>query len=275
MFKFAKYHGLGNDYIVIDPNLNEISLEKQKIIDICNRNIGVGSDGILYGPELKNGQIHFKIFNPDGSEAEKSGNGIRIFAQYLLDNKYVTEDTFELYTISGKVKIEVVDKKNNILKVNMGRFNFNTKEIPVNLDTENVILFRKKFLDKDFEINCVSVGNPHCVIIMNEEVSPEIACKYGSIIENDPMFPNRINVQFVNIIDRHNAKIEIWERGAGYTLASGTSSCAVASVLYKLGFVDDEITIHMRGGEFTIKIKDGEIYLTGETKYVMSGVCVL
>ena len=195
MFKFAKYHGLGNDYIVIDPNINAISLDEKKITDICNRNIGVGSDGILYGPEFKNDQIHFRIFNPDGSEAEKSGNGIRIFAQYLLDNKYVTTDTFEIYTISGKVTIEVIDRQGNILKVNMGEFNFNTKEIPVNLDTKNVSLFKKKFLDREFEINCVSVGNPHCVIILNEGISAEIACKYGPIIENDPIFPNRINTK--------------------------------------------------------------------------------
>ena len=134
-----KYDGLGNDYLVLDPNLNSIELTKEKIKKICNRNFGVGSDGILYGPILKDNKIKVRIFNPDGSEAEKSGNGVRIFSKYLLDKGYIKEKTFILSTLGGDVKVEYLDKMGKKIKVAMGKVTFESEEIPVSGEKRKVI----------------------------------------------------------------------------------------------------------------------------------------
>jgi diaminopimelate epimerase len=274
MADFYKYHGLGNDYLVIDPKQISFSLNltEENIKLICHRNYGVGSDGILYGPIMDGAKITFRIFNPDGSEAEKSGNGIRIFALYALDLSYVTEKHFDLYTKAGKVSIELIDAKTNMIKVGMGEYSFMNNKIPALLGDGEVV-------DREIEvlgtgsrerISCVNIGNPHCVLI-KEGATEELARKLGPALENHPLFPNRINVQIVEVLDRSNIKIEIWERGAGYTLASGTSSAAAACVSHKLGFVDKDVTVHMPGGTMQVEIAGKNMHLTGEVARVMEG----
>ena len=273
MVDFYKYHGLGNDYIVIDPNkLNfNLVLNEENIKLICHRNFGVGSDGILFGPIIKDNKISFKIFNPDGSEAEKSGNGIRIFALYVLDEGYVKSDKFDLYTKAGKVKIEIIDKNTNLIKVSMGQYSFMNHKVPVNLDCAYALNQEIEILGKKEEINCVSIGNPHCVLI-KDQISKDLALKLGPILENHAIFPNKTNVQFVKILDRSNIKIEIWERGAGYTLASGTSSCAASCIAYKLDFIDNNVTVEMKGGKVFVEIVDQDVFLTGEVSRISKGI---
>lgn len=263
-----KYHGLGNDYLVLDPNLNSIKLTEEKIKKICNRNFGVGSDGILYGPILKDNKIKVKIFNPDGSEAEKSGNGVRIFSKYLLDKGYIREKTFILSTLGGDVKVEYLDKVGEKIKVAMGRVTFESEEIPVSGEKRKVINETFKFKDKEYKGTCVSIGNPHCVIPM-KNISKNLAESLGPYVENYKEFPNKINMQLLEVIDRNNIKIEIYERGAGYTLASGSSSCAAASVAYELGLVNNKVKVHMPGGVLDIEIlKDKMVYMTGPVEYI-------
>ncbi len=263
-----KYHGLGNDYLVLDPNLNSIKLTEEKIKKICNRNFGVGSDGILYGPILKDNKIKVRIFNPDGSEAEKSGNGVRIFSKYLLDKGYVKEKTFILSTLGGDVKVEYLDKAGEKIKVAMGKVTFESEEIPVSGEKRKVINETFKFKGKEYKGTCVSIGNPHCVIPM-KNISKNLAESLGPYVENYKEFPNKINMQLLEVIDRNNIKIEIYERGAGYTLASGSSSCAAASVAYELGLVDNKVKVHMPGGVLDIEIlKDKMVYMVGPVEYI-------
>ncbi|WP_425807442.1 diaminopimelate epimerase [Desulfitobacterium sp. Sab5] len=268
---FSKYHALGNDYIVIDPNKTKFNLTKENIQLVCHRNFGVGSDGILYGPIIEGNNIKLKILNPDGSEAEKSGNGIRIFSRYLLDQGYINTTSFTLDTLGGKVLVTLLDPKGKLIKVDMGTVTFSSDSVPVAGESREVVDEVFKLGNTSVRITCASIGNPHCVIPL-DEVSEELAKEFGPLIENHPMFPNRINMQLLRVIDRNNIEIEIWERGAGYTLASGSSSCAAASAAYKLGLVDNKLKVHMPGGSIEIDIDlDGHVHMTGSVSSVANG----
>jgi diaminopimelate epimerase len=268
--KFHKYHGLGNDYIVIDPREFEVNLTKAAITLICDRNYGIGSDGILYGPGIIDNCFTLRIFNPDGSEAEKSGNGLRIFSRYLWDVGLVKSDSFRIKTLGGVVTAQVIDNGRQV-SVEMGKVSFNASEIPVIGESGEVLEKELEANGTKFIYTAATIGNPHCVILM-DEISPELAKKYGSSIENNPKFPNRTNVQFLKIIDKSTIQIEIWERGAGYTLASGSSSTAAAAVAFKLGLCGNSITVKMPGGELAISFTDDfHAAMTGPVAAVYDG----
>jgi diaminopimelate epimerase len=269
--KFYKYHGLGNDYIIIDPAEGAGQLTDAQIVRICHRNYGIGSDGVLLGPLADHdGNKSVRIFNPDGSEAEKSGNGLRIFARYLWDKKLVSDAPFIISTIGGNVSATILDN-GKLIRVEMGTVSFDSAKIPVSGHSREVLNETLEIDDQKLVFCAATIGNPHCVILQ-DEISPETACRFGSKIETHALFPNRTNVQFVKAIDRSNIRIEIWERGAGYTLASGSSSCAAAAVAFRLGLCGQDITVHMPGGNLTIHInKDFSITLTGPVVRVAEG----
>jgi len=267
--KFTKYHALGNDYLVLDPQDCPKLPENDDIVRICHRNFGLGSDGILYGPE-KSDKAEFKlrILNPDASEAEKSGNGIRIFSRYLFDLGLVAgSKEFSIETLGGIVR-STVEQSGKLITVEMGKVKFDSEVIPVVGHKREVINETFEILGDKYTYCCATIGNPHCVLPMNK-VSEELAKKIGPHIENHKFFPNRTNVQLLEVLDRNNIKIEIWERGAGYTLASGSSSSAAAAVAHKLGLCDKDITVHMPGGKISIKIDDDfNITMAGPTTRV-------
>ena len=270
--KFYKYHGLGNDYIVIHPSDLAGALTEQQIKAICHRNYGVGSDGILLGP-LESSECDFglRIFNPDGSEAEKSGNGLRIFSRFLWDQGFVTSEPFTIETAGGKVTSRV-HKHGKSATVDMGQVSFESSKIPVEGPQREVLNETISVDGVDLTFCAATIGNPHCVILRND-VSAKEACQWGPSIETDTRFPNRTNVQFMKVLDRSDIQIEIWERGAGYTLASGSSSSAAAAVAHKLGLCDPEITVHMPGGKLDISIKDNFfITMTGPVAKVCEGI---
>jgi diaminopimelate epimerase len=268
---FKKYHGLGNDYLVIDPNVGDINLTPDAIRLICDRHFGIGSDGVLYGPVRSGNNLSVKIFNPDGSEAEKSGNGLRIFAKYLFEKGYVKKKKFNIETSGGIVEAEIKDDTANLIKINMGRVTFLNAEIPVKGIEREVIDEELEINGVNYKVTCLSIGNPHCVIPM-KDISERKARELGPLVENHEMFPNRINMQLLKVIDRANIEIKIWERGAGYTLASGSSSCAAAVAAHKLGMVDDTINIKMPGGNLLVEIDESEeIFLTGPVEKVFEG----
>jgi diaminopimelate epimerase len=270
--RFWKYHGLGNDYIIINPADCPKGLTEEQIKTICHRNYGVGSDGILYGPS-KISQVEFdlRIFNPDGSEAEKSGNGLRIFARYLWDQKLVGFTSFLVQTAGGKVKCLVHHGAEQIT-VEMGQVSFSSEKIPVKGENREVLQESITLPDQTFTFSAATIGNPHCVIL-KEEISEKEARKYGPLLETEDRFPNRTNVQFMKILDRNNIRIEIWERGAGYTLASGSSSSAAAAVAHRLGHCDDQITVHMPGGQLAISIlPEYHILMRGPVQKICSGI---
>ena len=273
LMKFAKYHALGNDYIVIDPADAGEPPTKNQIIGICHRNYGIGSDGILFGPFPKeNHDFSLRIFNPDGSEAEKSGNGLRIFSRYLYDKGLVIqEEPFTILTESGPVISEIYDKGRKI-SVEMGTVRFDSTSIPVAGPAREVINETLEVKGETLTYCAATIGNPHC-IILDENLSREKTCHLGPDIETEARFPNRTNVQFMKILDRNNIQLEIWERGAGYTLASGSSGSAAAAVAHKLGLCDTDISVHMPGGRLEIKISnDFSISMTGPVTPVCEGV---
>jgi diaminopimelate epimerase len=270
---FFKYHALGNDYIVIDPKSFAPEMTEQNIKVICHRNFGVGSDGILYGPlPSQRAPFRLRIFNPDGSEAEKSGNGLRIFCRYLFDQKLVQENKeFLIETLGGVVRATILDG-GKMIQVDMGKVSFWSDEIPMTGPRREVLRENLMVKDKTFNVCAATIGNPHCVI-PSTDLSEEMARVHGPHIETHASFPKRTNVQFLQVIDRKNIRIEIWERGAGYTLASGSSSSASAAVARKLGLVDGDVTVHMPGGTLGIQIGDDyAIRMTGPVTKVAEGV---
>ena len=280
-FDFVRSHGLGNDYLVMDPSRLGFELTPDRIRLICHRNLGVGSDGILLlvpvgaisnpGTEVgaasrshKEGEADFavRILNPDGSEAEKSGNGLRIFAKFLYDHGYTNKTEFTIYTLGGIVNARLILEGGRVVavRVDMGRAVIDRKL------TKLAVGARK------LNVTSLSVGNPHCVTIV-DDLSKVDLLKLGPLIENHKAFPNRTNVQFAQVLDRANIRIEIWERGAGNTLASGSSASAASAVAHKLGLVDRQVTVHMPGGQLSIDIgPDYSIRLTGPVIKVAEGM---
>jgi diaminopimelate epimerase len=260
MQHYVKSHGLGNDYLVMVYDHLPVPLNEERIRLICHRNFGVGSDGILLLVPSETADFGLRIFNPDGSEAEKSGNGVRIFGKFLFDHGYTREERFSVQTLGGLVHLtlKIADGRVNLLTANMGRAAFDDfDEIAVDGQT--------------LRVSSLSVGNPHCVIVVPDVDAIDLPT-IGPRIEHHPAFPNRTNVQFVQVLSRHRVKIIIWERGAGVTLASGSSSSAVGAATHRLGLTDQKITVQSEGGELGIEIdQGGEIWLTGPVEEVCSG----
>ncbi|MBS3759157.1 MAG: diaminopimelate epimerase [Desulfobacterales bacterium] len=269
--KFAKYHGLGNDYIVIDPADCGNELPAGHIFLICRRNYGIGADGILLGP-LDDPQTDagVRIFNPDGSEAEKSGNGLRIFARYLWDRGIVKKSQMTVRTAGGVVHCRK-DKRSGLISVDMGTVTFQSDEIPAAGPRREIIEEEIMLEGEPVTISAAGIGNPHCVILQ-ETISEGKTRAMGPKLETHALFPRRTNVQFLKPLDRSNIQIEIWERGAGYTLASGSSSAAAAAVAHRLGFCDSDITVHMPGGRLVIHIApDNRLTLEGPVTRIAEG----
>jgi diaminopimelate epimerase len=271
MMKFHKYHALGNDYLVLDPQDQPFDLTPDQIRIICHRHYGIGSDGILLGPlPSQTALFGLRIFNPDGSEAEKSGNGLRIFCRYLWDRKLVDNQPFSIETKGGLVKC-LVQEEGKQVQVEMGQVSFWSPDIPIAGEPREVLQESITVGGTTFLFNGATIGNPHCVISV-EDPTPELAKNYGPLLEVLPLFPNRTNVQFLKVLDRNNIRIEIWERGAGYTLASGSSSSAAAAVAKKLGLCDSPITVHMPGGQLHISIDENfAITMTGPVTRIAEG----
>jgi diaminopimelate epimerase len=267
--RFSKYHGLGNDYLVID----EMSLMEspERIRVICDRNFGIGSDGILFGPlPSKSALAGLRIFNPDGSEAEKSGNGIRIFCRHLWERGSVGGEPFLLETAGGIVRCRVRDPHHEI-EVEMGIVNFWSDVIPVMGERREVLDEALEIDGESLKFSAATIGNPHCVVL-GDQVDADLARRLGPKIERHSLFPNRTNVQFLKAVDQANIRIEIWERGAGYTLASGSSASAAAAVARRLGLCGPNVRVHMPGGELKITIGDDfSIVLSGPVTKVGNG----
>jgi diaminopimelate epimerase len=272
---FVKSHGLGNDYIIL--NQNEISFEmtENAIRKICDVHFGIGSDGILLKVSSFHANFGLRILNPDGSEAEKSGNGLRIFAKYLYDYQLAKLRKFTIETPGGLVQAEIIQEKNGkakAVKVDMGKAIFSSRKIPVNCEKEECIDETIHLEYRDYLINCVSVGNPHCVIFTKQLDAKEVKI-FGPQIEIHPFFPNRINVQFAKVISPTDVEVMIWERGAGWTLASGSSACAVAAVAVKKGLMQRSLTVKMPGGDLKIETDEHwNMRMTGEVSEIASGI---
>ncbi|MBI9087271.1 MAG: diaminopimelate epimerase [Desulfobacterales bacterium] len=269
--QFFKYHALGNDYIVLDPEDGWSFLEPEQVRRICHRNYGIGSDGILLGPfEDPDCDFGLRIFNPDGSEAEKSGNGLRIFSRFLHDKGRVGNVPFTVMTAGGPVTCSIHAGSSQVT-VDMGTVSFHSEAIPVAGPSREVLDEAMEIQGETFLFCAATVGNPHCVI-PRMRISKAETCRLGPLIETGARFPRRTNVQFMQVLNRESIAIEIWERGAGYTLASGSSSTAAAAVAYRLGLCDANILVRMPGGTIEISLtEDFNATMTGPVTPVGSG----
>ena len=216
-----KYHCMGNDYLVFDPNKNDLELNAENIKKMCSRHFGIGADGILAGPYLGENDFYVRIYNADGSEAEKSGNGMGIFAKYLRDAGYVQKTTISWKTLGGEETVFYLNEDATRVKISMGHPTFWSDEIPVTGERREMVNQTMVFGKIPYVTTCLSMGNPHCVIWMNE-ISKEMVCRIGEHSETSEYFPEKVNTQILNVLDRTNIQIEIYERGVGYTLASGS-----------------------------------------------------
>ena len=269
--KFTKYHALGNDYLVMNPAGLAGQLSSEQVRRICHRNFGIGSDGILLGPLTSTtSRFGLRIYNPDGSEAEKSGNGLRIFSRYLWDRRLVGGEEFAIETPGGTVRAAVFENGRQV-RVEMGRVSFSSDVIPVAGPPREVLNEVLEVGGRSFTYCAATIGNPHCVVPL-AEVSEEMARRLGPLIETHSNVPRRTNVQFMKVLDRSNLRIEIWERGAGYTLASGSSSSASAAVARRLGLCEASVVVHMPGGKLAIEIsRDYEVRMTGPVTRIGEG----
>jgi len=257
---YVKSHGLGNDYIVIDPAKVPFAVTPEAVRLICDRHLGVGSDGILLVSRSDGADFGLRIFNPDGTEAEKSGNGVRIFAKFLREHGYTEQDRFTLGTPGGRVTcaLEHEDGRVAQITVDMGKARFDLLDA---IDVDG----------RRFDVTSVSMGNPHCVVVVPDLASVDVHT-LGPKIERHAAFPQRTNVQFAQVVSRKEVRILIWERGAGYTLASGSSSCAVVAACHRSGLVDRYVTVSMPGGQLRISIAvDGGIRMRGPVEEICTG----
>ena len=250
--RFAKYQALGNDYLIVE-GVSASALTPSTISRICNRHFGVGSDGVLIETRPESGAAFaLRILNPDGSEAEKSGNGLRIFARYLWDSGRVGPAPFTVATKGGQVECQVRAGGREVF-VRMGTATFDSAMVPIAGPRREVVGETVDIDGEAVRFSGVGIGNPHCVVHV-DETSSALAQLLGPRLETHPLFPNRTNVQFVHVLDRGRIRIEIWERGAGYTLASGSSACAAAAASVRLGLCDGDVTVLMPGGSLRIGV---------------------
>ncbi len=260
--KFEKWQGLGNDFIILNEEAATSELAKK----MCDRNFGIGADGLFSPVESKNADIAWNFFNSDGTVAQMCGNGIRCFAKFVKSHNLVSKNKFSVETLAGIISPEILDNGNVL--VDMGKPIFDTKKIPVDAD------FYNRVLVQDFDATAISMGNPHCVIFTDED-SEIMAKSFGPIIETDKIFPEKTNVEFVNIISKNKVKMNVWERGCGITLACGTGACAtvVAGVCREL--IEKKVDVILPGGILNIFYDQngtGHVYMQGPAEFVFKGV---
>ena len=273
--KFTKMNGLGNDFIIIDyENFEKTKMNPSELaLKLCNRNFSIGADGlIIVNNDTKNADVSWIFYNSDGSVAEMCGNGMRCFARFVHDKGIVTKDEFSVETLSG-IKIPKIIFKNEV-RVNMGMPILDTNKIPFDNETNDYKYATRD--GKEFNLYAVSMGNPHTIIFV-EEKSKEYALKYGSEIENDKLFKEKTNVEFVEVLSRKEVVLNVWERGCGITLACGTGACATVVAGVLKGILDNDVTVHLPGGDLNISwngsLNDTKqnVFMMGKADYSFYG----
>lgn len=285
LITFSKMHGLGNDYIIIDESEKILIPEEKKpeiVEEICRRGFSVGADGVIFvtTPSSEEADIRFRIFNSDGSEAEMCGNGIRCFAKYVYENEICEGDEILVETLGGikEIDLDVEGGEVRASSVDMGVPTFKTSEIPMITDEDEFLDLELMVEGKPIRMTAVNVGNPHAVIF-TENIENIDLNAVGPSIENHPAFPQKTNVHFVNIINRNEIEMITWERGAGFTFACGTGATSSVIAGFKLGKLDEEVEVHLPGGELLIIVyqigEEVRTFMEGEAVLVFDGVMEL
>lgn len=275
IINFTKMQGLGNDFVVIDyEEYKKANKTPEKLaIKLCDRHFGIGADGlIIINPHTTNTDIGWIFYNNDGSIAQMCGNGIRCFAKYVYEKGYVNKKEFSVETKAGTIIPKILD--NGLIKVNMSKPILEPSKIPAKVDKN--LNFEVKVSDRTFFANAISMGNPHCIVITDEDTK-ELALKYGREIETHELFPEKTNVEFIKIISREEINLDVWERGCAITLACGTGACASVTAAILNGLCDSEVKVNLPGGQLVIewngKMNDTnhDIFMSGPANCSFTG----
>lgn len=273
MSRFVKLHALGNDYIVLEAQELDFPLTPEAVRRLCDRHFGVGSDGVLVRVSSERADFGLRIYNPDGSEAEKSGNGLRIFAKYLYEHGLARVPEFTVETTGGVVRCDVEVRGGRVAQVtvDMGEATFSSPRIPVRGAEREVVDEPLEVEGRTVRITAVNVGNPHCVVFTPDLSSVDFY-RLGPALERHPAFPQRTNVQFAQVLGPDRVRIRIWERGAGETLASGSSACAVAAACVRRGLTGRQLHVEMDGGVLWVSVDEGfRLRMAGPASEVYAG----
>ena len=275
MLQFTKMHGLGNDYVYMDAINQKIENRSELAKFVSNRHFGIGSDGLILICPSEKADFRMQMFNQDGSEAEMCGNGIRCVGKFVYDKGLTNKETITVETLAG-IKTLVMTAKNGKIetaRVDMGKPILEPEKIPVISDENPVKNLKLNEGEKEFTFTCVSMGNPHAVTFIKEDVNKFDICKYGAKLEVNEAFPKKANIEFINVIDDKTLKMRVWERGAGETLACGTGACASTVAAILNGYTSREVTVHLLGGDLKIKWdeNDNHVYMTGPATTVFEG----
>ena len=275
--KFTKMHGCGNDYIYIDCFKETIANESELAVKLSDRHFGIGGDGIILIKKGTKADFEMVMYNADGSRGAMCGNGIRCVAKYVYDNGYTDKTSFSIESMGAVKFIEVTVENCKVIlaKVYMGAPIFKASDVPVNSGNKKVISEKITVADREFNMTCVSMGNPHAVMFIDEHPKDFDLDFYGAKFEcNTDVFPNRVNAEFAKVIDRKNIEMRVFERGTGETLACGTGTCATVVAAILNGYVDNDVTVHLIGGDLQIQWSGKEedsVFMTGPAATVFTG----
>ncbi len=277
---FEKHHGLGNDYIIINNLRWGIDDDKKKDLAkiLCVSHFSIGADGVLFVCDSNKTDIRMKMFNPDGTEAEMCGNGIRCFAKYIYENEIIKKEYIEIETLKGIItaRLTIIEEKVRSVKINMGPPILDCDSIPVVASGLNNRCVNESLvvLDRIFEFTAISMGNPHAIIFTNDLLNDEQLNTYGALIESNERFPKRTNVEFVKVISENEANLRVFERGAGITKSCGTGTCAavVAGTILGVFKKNNAVTVHNDGGDLIITYDGQNTYMEGPAEKVFEGM---
>lgn len=275
--KFTKMHGCGNDYIYIDCFKETVTNESELAVKLSDRHFGIGGDGIILIKKGTAADFEMVMYNPDGTRAEMCGNAIRCVAKYVFDNGYTDKTSFSIESMGAVKYIDVTVENGEVVlaRVDMGAPILKSADVPVNSDSEKVISEKITVAGREFNMTCVSMGNPHAVMFIEEHPSDFDLDFYGAKFEcNTDVFPNRINAEFAKVIDRKNIEMRVFERGTGETLACGTGTCATVVAAILNGYADNDVTVHLIGGDLQIQWSGQEedsVFMTGPAATVFTG----
>lgn len=272
--RFTKMQGIGNDYIYIDCYHNKIDAPVPLALKLSDRHFGVGSDGLILIQPSDVADCKMDMYNADGSRGKMCGNGIRCVGKYVYERNICKKETLTVETLSGikSLHLEISNDQVSAIEVNMGEPVFKASEIPVDFPKEQVQNEPVSIGGTSYTITCVSMGNPHCIVYVDDVESLPLE-KIGPLFENHPMFPERINTEFVQVIGKNELKMRVWERGSGETLACGTGACAAACASVWNGVADSQVTMHLKGGDLHIRWdrENNQIFMKGPAEFVFDG----
>ena len=272
--EFTKMQGCGNDYVYVNGFENKIDNPNKLSEIVSDRHFGIGSDGLIVINPSEKADFKMSMYNADGSEGKMCGNGIRCVAKYVYDNKMTDKTTITVETLSGikTLELNVKNDKVETVKVNMGTPILLPKDVPVVSDKDKVVDEPIVIDDKEYRITCVSMGNPHAITFIENTDDLEIET-IGPKFENNPIFPDRVNTEFIQVLDRNTVKMRVWERGSGETFACGTGACATVVACVLNGLTDDKVTVKLLGGDLFIEYnrEKNTVYMTGPAKVSFTG----